>query len=125
MDSKNKFDLEDRFIDYAIRVSNVIDWIDNSRLGNHIAGQMTRSSSSPALNNGEAQSAESKKDFIHKLKIILKELKETRVCLKIIKRKPLIPKVEKLETIMDETEELIRIIFSSIKTTRKNMVSGE
>ena len=125
MDIKNKFDLEDRFIDYAIRVSNGVDEIDNSRLGSHIAGQITRSSSSPALNYGEAQSAESRKDFVHKLKIILKELKETRVCLKIIKRKPLVPKIEKLNPIMDETEELIRIIFSSIKTTRKNMVSGE
>ena len=86
---------------------------------------MIRSSSSPALNYGEAQSAESRKDFVHKLKIILKELKETRVSLKIIKRKPLIPNVEKLQPIMDETEELIRIIFSSIKTTRKNMVTGD
>ncbi len=122
---ETKFDLEDRFIDYAIRVSNMVDQIDNSKLGSHIAGQMIRSSSSPALNYGEAQSAESRKDFVHKLKIILKELKETRVSLKIIKRKPLIPNVEKLQPIMDETEELIRIIFSSIKTTRKNMVTGD
>jgi four helix bundle protein len=124
MDHKNKFDLEDRLIDYTIRVSKVVDEIENSRLGNHIAGQMTRSSSSPALNYGEAQSAESRKDFVHKLKIILKELKETRVCLKITKRKPLVPKIEKLVPIMDETEELIRIIFSSIKTTKKNMGEG-
>jgi len=66
-----KYDLEDRFIDYAIRISNVVSGIDNSKLGNHIAGQLIRSGSSPALNYGEAQSAESRKDFIHKLKIIL------------------------------------------------------
>ena len=85
-----KFDLEDRFIDFTIRISNVVDEINNSKLGNHIAGQLIRSSSSPALNYGEAQSAESRKDFVHKLKIILKELKESRICLKIIKRKPLL-----------------------------------
>ena len=54
----NKFDLEDRFIDYTIRISNVVDEIDNSKLGTHIAGQLIRSGSSPALNYGEAQSAE-------------------------------------------------------------------
>ena len=125
MESSNKFDLENRLIDYVIRVSKVIDQMDNSRLSNHIAGQMIRSSSSPALNYGEAQSTESRKDFIHKLKIILKELKETRVCLKIIKRKPLISNIQKLEPILNETEELIKIIFSSIKTTRKNIAKTE
>jgi four helix bundle protein len=90
-----KFDLEDRFIDYTITISNIVDEIENSKLGNHIAGQLIRSGSSPALNYGEAQSAESRKDFIHKLKIIQKELKESRVCLKIIERKPLISNLEK------------------------------
>ena len=100
-----KFDLEDRFIDFTIRISNVVDEIDNSKLGIHIAGQLIRSGSSPALNYGEAQSAESRKDFVHKLKIILKELKESRVCLKITKRKPLIPSTKKLVPIMKETED--------------------
>ncbi len=71
-----KYDLEERFIDYAIIVSEIVDIIENSKLGNHISGQLIRSSSSPALNYGEAQGAESRKDFIHKLKVILKELKE-------------------------------------------------
>ena len=116
-----KYDLEDRFIDFTIRVSSVVDEIDNSRLGNHIAGQLIRSGSSPALNYGEAQSAESRKDFVHKLKIILKELKESRVCLKIMERKPLIPNTKKLTPIMKETEELIAIIYKSIKTAKSNM----
>lgn len=94
------FDLEDRFIDYSIRISNVVSEIDNSKLGTHIAGQLIRSGSSPALNYGEAQSAESRKDFIHKLKIILKELKESRICLKIIERKPLISNTKKIASIM-------------------------
>lgn len=91
-----KFDLEDRFIDYTIRISNVVDEIDKSKLGTHIANQLIRSGSSPALNYGEAQSAESRKDFIHRLKIIIKELKESRICLKIIDRKPLILNSKKL-----------------------------
>ncbi len=79
-----KFNLEDRFIEYVIGISTIVDYVDNSKLGNHISGQLIRSGSSPALNYGEAQSAESRKDFVHKLKIILKELKESRICLKII-----------------------------------------
>ncbi|MCF6331811.1 MAG: four helix bundle protein [Draconibacterium sp.] len=79
-----KFNLEDRFIEYVIGISTIVDYVDNSKLGNHISGQLIRSGSSPALNYGEAQNAESRKDFVHKLKIILKELKESRICLKII-----------------------------------------
>ncbi len=116
-----KFDLEDRFIDFTIRMSNVVDDIDNSKLGIQIAGQLIRSGSSPALNYGEAQSAESRKDFVHKLKIILKELKESRICLKIIERKPLISNIQKLAPIMKETEELISIIYKSIETAKSNM----
>ena len=97
----SKFDLEDRFIDFTIRISNVVDKIDNSKLGNYIAGQLIRSGSSPALNYGEAQSAESRKDFVHKLKIILKELKESRICLKIIERKPLIPNTKEISSNYD------------------------
>ena len=120
-----KFDLEDRLIDFTIRISNVVDEIDNSRLGIYIAGQLIRSGSSPALNYGEAQSAESRKDFVHKLKIILQELKESRTCLKIIERKPLILNTKKLTEILKETEELIAIIFRSIETTKSNMQKNE
>ena len=116
-----KFDLEDRFIDFTIRISNVVDEIDDSKLGVNIAGQLIRSGSSPALNYGEAQNAESRKDFVHKMKIILKELKESRICLKIIERKPLIKNTKKLAPIMKETEELIAIIYKSIETAKTNM----
>ena len=87
---KRKFDLEDRLIDFAIRISEVAKSLPNTPLGKQINGQMVRSGTSPALNYGEAQSSESTKDFIHKIKIVLKELRETPVCLKIIIRKPLI-----------------------------------
>jgi four helix bundle protein len=85
---KNKvFDLEDRFVDFSSRVVDVVEALPNSRAGNYIAGQLVRCGLAPSLLYGEAQSAESRNDFIHKMKIVLKELKETRVCLKIIRKK--------------------------------------
>ncbi len=116
-----KFDLEDRFIDYTIGISIVVDEIDNSKLGTYISNQLIRSGSSPALNYGEAQSAESRKDFVHKLKIVLKELKESRICLKIIERKPLVSSKKNSSLILKETEELIAIIYKSIETAKSNM----
>ena len=80
---------------------------------------MVRSGTSPALNYGEAQSAESTNDFVHKLKIILKELRETLVCLKIIKRKPLITPVSKLTPIIRKNNELISIFVKSTETAKK------
>lgn len=115
-----KFDLEDRFIDYAIIVSDVAESFNNSRLGVQISNQLIRSGSSPALNYGEAQGAESRRDFIHKLKIIHKELKESRICLKIALRKPLSIKTEELEKVLKETNELNAIIYQSIKTAKLN-----
>jgi four helix bundle protein len=84
---ERKFDLEERLIDYAILISDLIEQLPNSKLCNHIGGQLIRSGTSPALNYGEAQSAESTNDFIHKLKIILKELRESNICLKMLLRK--------------------------------------
>ena len=116
--SSRKFDLGNRLIDFTILIDNIVEQIPPSRLGNHIAGQLVRCSSSPALNYGEVQSAESTNDFIHKCKIILKELRETRVCLKIIARKPLLPK-EKIEKEIQENNELIAIFVKSIDTAGK------
>jgi len=118
--NKRKFDLEDRLIDFAIRISEVADALPNTPLGKYIKGQIVRSGTSPALNYGEAQSAESPNDFVHKLKIILKELRETLVCLKIIKRKPLITPDNKLNPIIIENNELISIFVKSTETAKKN-----
>lgn len=92
-----KFDLEDRLVDFAVRIIETAEALPNTRAGNHIAGQLIRCGTSPALNYGEAQSAESRNDFIHKMKIVLKELRETGVCLKIIKRKPLLKSLGKID----------------------------
>ena len=82
----NKFDLEERLIEFSILIIQIVNETPSSKAGNHLAGQLVRSGTSIALNYGEAQSAESKKDFIHKMKVILKELRETFICLKIIHR---------------------------------------
>lgn len=114
-----KYDLEDRFVDYTCRMIDVVEALPNSRAGNYIAGQLVRSCHSPTFNYGEAQAAESPKDFIHKMGIILKELKECRTALKVIRKKEMIKPATKLEGVYKETEELIAIIGKSISTAKR------
>ena len=120
MSKDSQFDLEDRLIDFAARCIKVAESLPNSRAGLHLADQLTRSGTSPALNYGEAQAAESRKDFIHKMKISLKELRESLICLKIIVKSDLLD-LERLQTLMDESDELISIFVTSIKTAKQNM----
>ncbi len=119
MNSVKKYDLEDRLIEFAIKIIELVGELPKNRAGNHIAGQLIRCGTSPALNYGEVQSSESQKDFVHKIKVILKELRETNICLKIIKRKPLIRQSQKLDSIVKECNELISIFVSSIRTVQK------
>jgi four helix bundle protein len=116
---REDFDLEERLIDFAVRVIRVAESLPKSRAGNHIAGQLIRSGTSPAPNYGEAKSAESRTDFIHKMKISLKELRETRVWLLMIIRANLM-KPALIEPLLNENDQLISIFVSSIKTTRQN-----
>lgn len=115
-----KYDLEDRLIKFTCRMIEVVESLPATRTGNYIAGQLIRSCHSPAFNYGEAQAAESRNDFIHKLGIALKELKECRVALKIIREKQLIKPLSRLDGIYREAEELIAIIGKSVQTARKN-----
>jgi len=115
-----KYDLEERLVDYTCRMIDVVEALPTTRAGNYISGQLVRSCHSPAFNYGEAQGAESPKDFIHKMGIILKELKECRVALKIIRKKEMIKPVEKLDSVYIETEELIAIVAKSIVTAKRN-----
>ena len=85
-----KYDFEERLINFAVRIINIVEALPNTRSGNHIANQLVRCGTAAAPNYGEAQSAESRKDFIHKMKIALKELRETQVWLKIIQHKKLV-----------------------------------
>lgn len=117
---ERKFDLEERLVDYTCRMIDVVEALPATRSGIYISGQLVRSCHSPAFNYGEAQGAESSKDFIHKMAIILKELKEARVALKIIAKKEMIKPVNKLSNVCTETEELIAIIAKSIITAKRN-----
>lgn len=119
MDNR-KYDLEDRLVDYSCRMIDVVEALPNNRAGNYIAGQLIKSCISPTFNYGEVQGAESRNDFIHKLGIVLKELKECRSALKIITKKTLITPVSKMGSVSKETEELIAIIAASIETAEKN-----
>ena len=119
-EEKKKFDLQERFIDYAVRIINLSEQFPETKTGKHIASQILRSGTSPAANYGEAQSAESRADFIHKLKIALKELRETEVWLKIIIKTKIIQSSTKLSTLLQETDELISILFKSVDTAKRN-----
>jgi four helix bundle protein len=113
------FDLEERLIDFAVRIIRIAESLPKTKVGNHIAGQLIRCGTSPAPNYGEAQSAESRPDFIHKMKVSLKELRETRVWLLIIVRANLIRPTSKLEPLINENNELISIFVTSIKTAKQ------
>lgn len=115
-----KYDLEDRLADYTCRMIDVVESLPETRAGNYIAGQLIRSCHSPTFNYGETQVAESTKDFIHKMGVVLKELKECRTALKVIRKKEMIKPVSKLDAVYKETEELVAIIAKSISTAKKN-----
>ena len=118
-----KYDLEGRLTDFSVRIIDIIEALPNTRAGNHIAGQLVRSCTAPAANYAEAQSAESRADFIHKIKIVLKELRETKVWLSIIQRRTLIKNKEEVKALIIECNELISIFVVSIKTAEKNKKS--
>ena len=113
------YDLEERLLEYSVQIIKVVEQLPNTRTGNHVAGQVLRSGTSPYPNHGEAQAAESPNDFIHKLRISLKELRETQIWLKLIHRVQLTKNTELLNDILQETEELIKIFVVSIKTAKK------
>ena len=112
-------DIEERLIDFAVRCIRVCDAMPHTVTGRHVRGQLVRSGTSPALNYGEARGAESGKDFVHKLKIVLKELNESRIWLKIAIRAEMLPE-ERLHDLLDECDQLCRIMSQSIQTAKGN-----
>ncbi len=113
------FDLEERLIDFAVRIIRTAESLPKTKVGNHIAGQLIRCGTSPAPNYGEAQSAESRSDFIHKMKVSLKELRETRIWLLMLVKARLVKPVSKLEPLIKENNELISIFVKSVKTAKQ------
>jgi four helix bundle protein len=115
------YDLEERLLNYACRIVRLVNKLPKTRAGNHVSKQLLRSGTSPLPNHGEAQAAESADDFVHKLRICLKELRESYRWLKLIDRIPLVRKpedVDEVRSLIAETQELIRIFYTSIRTAR-------
>jgi len=118
MSAERVYDVEERLLHYGDRIIRFTEALPNSRAGNHIAQQLLRSGTSPVANHAEAQAAESPDDFIHKLRICLKELRESRRWLQLaqcafFRRTP-----AKVDPLIEETDELIRIFVKSIKTAQ-------
>lgn len=116
---EKKFDLDERLILFAAVIIDIAEALPKSFAGNHLSGQLIRSGTAPALQYGEAQSGESRADFVHKMKIALKELRETYNCLRIIRQKSWIA-VDKINFIIDENNQLISIFVKSIATAQGN-----
>lgn len=122
MESK-KFDLEDRLVKFACMCLDVCDLLPNTKTGQNLEYQLSKSSTSAALVYGEAQAAESKADFIHKMKVVLKEIRESRINLRIIIEKPVITN-EKVQIIFKEANELMAIFLKSIETAKQNKIAS-
>ena len=114
-----RFNLEERLLEFSARIIRLVDALPNTRAGNHIAGQLLRCGTSPYGHHGEVEAAESRKDFIHKLKVCLKELKETRRWMRLINKAKMLPE-KTVVLFLEESEELIRIFFTSIRTAEQN-----
>jgi len=114
------YDLEARIIGHACVLCRIAEGLPLTVLGRHIAIQLIRSATSPAANYGEAQGAESRRDFGHKLKLCLKELRESRVWLRLIERMDLGADAE-LKHALVENDELIAIFVTSIRTTFRTL----
>jgi len=115
---ERKFDLEQRLIRFSVTAIKFAEMLPTSYAGKHLSSQLIRSATSPAFHYGEAQSSESRNDFIHKLKIALKELRETKNNLLIIQQMECSD--DEIKRIIQETVELISIFQKSISTTQKN-----
>jgi len=125
MDRKESIEkLEKRLIDFSVMTLNLAEKLPDSRVGKYLSDQLTRSCISPSMNYGEARSAESPGDFVHKMKICLKELRETFISLQIIQAKNILHKEQdSLQQTINECNELIAIFVKSIQTVEKNRKS--
>ena len=111
-------EMSERFLDFAVRVGKVVDALPATRLGRHIAGQLVRSGTSPGPNYEEGCAAESRADFVHKLSICLKELRESRYWIRLIIKSVLLPKA-KMTQLLDECTQLCKVVAQSIVTAKR------
>jgi len=112
-------ELLERLIDFAARVGKVVDALPDTRMGRHVGGQLVRSGTSPAPNYEEGCAAESRADFVHKLSICLKELRESRTWIRLIIKTEMLPE-HRMGELLDECNQLCNIIGQSIVTAKAN-----
>jgi four helix bundle protein len=113
-----KYDLDARLLEFSVGIIRITEALPATRAGNHIAGQLLRSGTSAHPNHGEAQAAESGKDFVHKMSICLKELRESFRWLRLVQRAQLVEESSELDRLIKECDELLRIFAASIRTAR-------
>ena len=116
---KRVYDLQERVVGFSVEVCRIVENLPSTRIGSHVSNQLIRCATSPAPNYSEAQGAESRRDFVHKLKLCLKELRETHAWLQFIKRMGL-SSGEPIDCALGECDELISIFVASIATARRN-----
>ena len=117
---KPAYDLEDRLLEFAANIIELTESLPNTRAGNHVAGQLLRCGTSSLSNHGEVEAAESRRDFLHKLRICLKELRETKRWLRLVGRSKKMTQPPNFLTCLNEVDELIRIFAASIRTAERN-----
>lgn len=122
MENNKNYDLNERLISFAVSIIKLAEKVNKNDAGVYLSGQLLRSGTSPALHYGEALSAESRKDFVHKLKILLKELRETQNNLIIMDKAQLLTERIILTEGIKECKELIAIFSKSIETAKSNML---
>jgi four helix bundle protein len=116
------YDLEQRLLEYAADIIRLTEQLRRTQAGIHVAGQLLRSGTAALPNHGEAQAAESAADCVHKMSICLKELREARRWLMLVQKVPLVRTPASVAPVLKETEELIRIFYSSINTAKKRTI---
>ena len=122
--SEAKFDLEERLLAFSVRVIRVTEAMKKTRAGLHLADQLLRAGTAPYGQHGEAEGAESRDDFIHKLKLCYKELREARRWLMLVQRVELVANPPSLNELIGEADELVRIFAASLRTAQRNRVEA-
>lgn len=117
--SNRSYDLEERLLEYAADIIKLVDKLPNTKAGNHVSSQLLRSGTAPLPNHGEAQAPESPRDFVHKMRVCLKELRESFRWLRLIVVVPLLKSLDETRDLLKETDELIRIFVTSIRTAEQ------
>lgn len=121
----NNKDIENRLISFSINVSELVCNLPGHPILFNLRDQIIRSSTSVTLNYGEAQSASSKKDFIFKITIVLKELRETQLNLKMINKLELFPRNNEIDDLLNENDQLLAIFYRTLQTAKMNLYKNQ